>query len=365
MTVALLRTLVPVRVVIVLTVAVSLFGVSVLAGGTGVTLLTGSIGGAPYTIARPATWNNNLLLYAHGFKAESAPLAARLDPDDPAYARLLDEGWIVAASGYRRNGMIVRDAIADLNALRDMIAATEGAPSLTLLLGESMGGTIVTLIAENEPGRYQGAIAIGAAMQSRDPEYPLALTARLKIPVIFLTNRSEIDGPAAYVDRAARAPVPPALWTIEREGHVNVSAAERTAAIEGLIAWITTNSIERRRDATLSGPTLPSNVEFTDGTARGRVSEITDGYGNLFGSFVPKDFEKLGIESGDRFDLEINGRTFRVVYGTDYSSAARGSWVAFPRAEGLVLFAINRGNAAEAAGASEGDVMVVRAAPIE
>ena len=327
-----------------------------------VTVQRGEIGGAPYVIARPAAWNKHLLLYAHGFRAESAPLVAKLDPDDPAYARLLAEGWIVAASGYRRNGTIVRDAIADLNALRDHIVATDGAPSLVLLLGESMGGLIVTLMAENEPGRYQGAIAIGAAMQSRDAEYPLAVTARPKIPVIFVTNRSELEGPAAYVQRAARAPVPPAHWTIDRDGHVNVNAAERTFAIEGLIAWITTNEIERARDATQPWPARESQVEFRNGAGHGRVAEITDGYGNLFSSFTPADFQTLGIERGTRFEVEINGRTFPVVFGSDYDDAARGSWVAFLRAEGVVLFAINRGNAAEAAAASEGDAMVVRAA---
>lgn len=326
----------------------------------GIEVLRGEIEGAPYVIARPSTWNRNLLIYARGFRAESAPLEARLDPEDPAYARLLGEGWIVAASGYRRNGTIVRDAIADINALREHIVATQGAPSMVLLLGESMGGLIVTLMAENEPGRYQGAIAIGAALQSRDSEYPLALTARPKIPVIFLTNRSELDGPAGYVTRAARAPIPPAHWTIDRDGHVNVNAAERTFAIEGLIAWITTAEIERSRDATQPGPALPSQVEIRDGVAHGRIAEITAGYGNLFSSFTPADLDRLGIRAGDRFDALINGRTFRVVYGTDYDSAPRGAWVAFPRAEGVVLFAINRGNAAEAAGASEGDPLLVR-----
>lgn len=345
---------------VALAISILVLAGPLLRAADAVELLTGEIGGAPYVIARPASWNRNLLLYAHGFKAESAPLTIKLDPADPVYARLLAEGWIVAATAYRRNGMILRDAIADLNALRDHIAATEGAPHMTLLLGESMGGAIVTLIAENEPDRYQGAVAIGAALYAKDDLYPLALTARTKIPVIFLTNRSELEEPAAYVERAARAPVPPALWTIDRDGHVNVNAAERTAALEGLTAWITTNDIERRRDATQSGPATTSTVEFVDGTARGRVAEITDGYGNLFSSFVPADFEKLGVKRGDRFDLEINGRTFRVVYGADYPDAARGAWVAFPRAEGVILFAINRGNAAQAAGASEGDVMVVR-----
>lgn len=327
----------------------------------GIRLLTGEIGGAPYVIARPPVWNRNLLLYAPGFRAEDAPLVARLDPTDPAYARLLAEGWIVAASGYRRNGRIVRDAIADLNALREHIAAAEGAPSMTLLLGESMGGAIVTLMAENEPGRYQGAIAIGPALQSQDTEYPLALTGHLKIPLIILVNRSELAEPGAYVERAAHAPVPPALWTIDRDGHVNVNAAERSAAIEGLIAWITTNQIERRRDATITTAARAEGAtEHLDGAARGRINEVTETYGNLFSSFTPADFERLGIARGDAFAVEINGRTFRATYGSDYTDVARGSWVAFLRAEGVILFAIHRGNAAEAAGARVGDTLLVR-----
>ena len=72
-------------------------------------------------------------------------------PDHLATRTLLDEGWLVATTSYRRNGPIVADAMADLDALRAHIAATLGEPQRVLLAGDSMGGLIVTLMAERVP----------------------------------------------------------------------------------------------------------------------------------------------------------------------------------------------------------------------
>jgi pimeloyl-ACP methyl ester carboxylesterase len=101
--------------------------------------------------------------------------------------------------------MIVRDAIADLGALRDHIESSEGPLGMVVLVDVSMGGGIATLIAENEPGRFHGALVIGAALHVRDPVYPLAVTGRPKIPLLFLSNQSEAGGPDGYLERAAKA----------------------------------------------------------------------------------------------------------------------------------------------------------------
>ena len=69
-----------------------------------------------------------MLLLAHGFRDEKAPLVAELNPEHLACRTLLDEGWVVATTSYRRNGMIIRDAITDLENLRAHIAATCGEP---------------------------------------------------------------------------------------------------------------------------------------------------------------------------------------------------------------------------------------------
>lgn len=321
---------------------------------------TGQLEGANFTLVVPDPWNRNVLLHAHGYRPEAAPLLAEVRLEDPAYARLLAEGWIIATTSYRRNGILIRDAIADVGNLRDHIEESVGTPSLVVLLGESMGGAIVTLIAENEPGRFHGAVAIGAALHVRDDSYPLALTHAPKIPLLFLTNRSELEGPADYVAKAATAPVPPALWTVARDGHVNVNHAERAWAIDALVTWITTSQINRTRDATVAMDAGTSGVAFSWGAVHGAVSSVTDTHGNIFSTFRPADLAALGLQKGDDFGLEAGGGEFRVHYGSDYSDVPRGEWIAFDRAEGVVLIARNYENAAATAAVSPGDPLTIR-----
>lgn len=333
----------------------------VSAATPGITVVAGEIEGALFTLARPAQWNRKVLLLAHGLIDEGSKKIAALDIRDTAYARLLDEGWLIASTSYRRNGVIVRDAIADVNALRDHIERTEGRPQTVLLYGVSMGGAVVTLIAENEPGRYQGVVAVGVATQARDPQYPLAFTSEPKIPILFLANQSELERPTTYIGRVPPTAVQPALWTVARDGHANVNSAEVAAALDGLIGWVETGSVTLRRDATVLVATPPGDTTIEGDTAHGRVDSITANNGNLFTTFRPGDFEKLGIAKGDTFELTAGGKTYTVRYGTTYGDVPRGEWVAFLRAEGLILLARNYGNAAETTGIQPGDALAVRA----
>ncbi len=93
------------------------------------TIETGEIGGAKFPFARPALWNRNILLLAHGHRAEDRPLVADLFPEQLSRKALLDEGWIIAKTSFRRNGIIIVDAIADLDALRANIAERLGPPN--------------------------------------------------------------------------------------------------------------------------------------------------------------------------------------------------------------------------------------------
>src|SRR5436305_1226162 len=72
---------------------------------------SGEIDGAKFSIARPAQWNRHLLLVAHGLRSANQPLAADLDPARPAYHALIAEGWIVATTSFRRNGVVIADGI--------------------------------------------------------------------------------------------------------------------------------------------------------------------------------------------------------------------------------------------------------------
>lgn len=65
------------------------------------------------------------------------------------YGRLIEAGWIVAMSSYRREGLIVRDAMDDVRILRSFIVKERGEAKLVMLEGRSMGGAITTYIAES------------------------------------------------------------------------------------------------------------------------------------------------------------------------------------------------------------------------
>ncbi|MBL4575783.1 MAG: SAM-dependent chlorinase/fluorinase [Opitutaceae bacterium] len=321
--------------------------------------ITGEIEGVSYEIALPEKWNGNLLLLAHGYIASEKPLSASFDSTEATLAQLLEDGWMIAATAYRRNGLIIREAIEDLNNLRDHIEKNYGNPFLVILEGRSMGGLIVTLIAENEPDRFQGALAIGAALQLQDPLYPVAKTHQPKTPLLFLSNQSEMEGPASYIQKTNKAPVIPVLWKISRDGHVNINETERLLALTALIEWITTSTIKESEDITYTPLNSDRDVRFEDALCIGKVIDISPNYGNIFINLSMEDFTQMGIHQGMTFFLTIGSHTAKIVYGTTYSDVTKGEWVAFPTADNVTRVAINFGNASEALKTQIDDVVFI------
>jgi pimeloyl-ACP methyl ester carboxylesterase len=336
-------------------------------------LETGEITGAKFTIAHPAKWNGQLLLIAHGYRDLKNPLVADLFPEQLATKTLLDEGWIVAKTSYRRNGLVIADGLADLDALRAHVTKTYGPPTRVLLEGESMGGLIVTLAAERAPALYAGAIAIGAALNIKEPGSSLAPSGQPKIPLLFLTNQSELDGPAAYVANAAAHTAPalrPVLFRVFRDGHVNVNQSERLVALRALTAWLDSGRDHlpapaagaSAYDATVIPAPVASQVT-PDTDAAGftaRITEISAIYGNVFLNIQPTDFAAAGIAPGTWFQLIAHDKTYPIFYGKDFGSVKRGEWVAFPNADGFFWLSRNWENAAATASLKLGDAVAIR-----
>ena len=339
---------------------------------TGPRLETGELAGAKFTIAHPLHWNRRVLLIAHGYRDEKSPLVAPLLPDQLSRKTLLDEGWMIATTSFRRNGTIIADAIVDLDALREHIVQTYGTPDRVILEGESMGGLIVTLIAEREPELYAGAVAIGAALSAKEANLTVALSVQPTIPLIFLANQSEIEGPKAYISVKTNRPasIRPALFRVSRDGHVNVNQRERLAALQALNAWIDRGRDALPRpangspdfDATIAAEPQPSLVT-PDADGRGftaRITEIVDPYGNVILDAQPADFVAAGIRPRTYFRLTVHDQSYRVYYGRDFSSVKKGEWVALPHAENFFLLARNLGNAATTANLQLGDTLSLR-----
>ena len=337
---------------------------------------TGEIAGAKFALALPKFWNNRVLLIAHGYRAEDRPLVADLFPEHLAYQTLLTEGWIVAKTSFRRNGIIVADAIADLDALRAHIATKFGPPERVFLEGESMGGLIATLIAERareDPPLYDGAVAIGAALDIKEGGSNIGVSLQPRIPLLFLSNQSELAGPRAYVE--ARVPlgsdgVQPILFRVSRDGHVNVNQRERLAALRALGIWLDNGRSSLPRppprsaafDVTVIPAAVPSRVQL-HADSRGldsRVIEVSAVYGNVFLDTQPSDLAAAGIAPGTWFELTAGGQKFRTRYGSDFSSVKRGEWVVFPNADGFLWLSRNFEDAAATASLKLGDTVTLR-----
>jgi pimeloyl-ACP methyl ester carboxylesterase len=334
----------------------------------GVKLDTGEIDGARFVVARPAQWNGSVLLIAHGFRDEKAPLVPDLNPEQLACRTLLDRGWIVAKTSYRRNGMIIRDAISDMENLRFHIAATCGEPQRVLLEGDSMGGAIVILIAEQFPGHYQGAVAVDADLQMRNSRDPLAFNLQPQIPVVFLTNQSELQGPIQYI----MAPFDPQhrslLLEIRRDGSGNVSQRERLVALRTLIDRIDGQPITLPRiagvpprfDATQAPVPIASQVSpLPEGGFEAHVTELSAIDGNLVLDAQPSDFSAADIAPGTWFELIANGQSICVIYDKGLARAGRGAWVSFPNADGFCSVVRSHENAAATAGLHTGDAVII------
>lgn len=338
------------------------------------TLEEGEIDGAKFTIARPdRPWNGGLLLLAHGHRNTSAPLVADLFPEQPAYKAMLDAGWIVASTSYRRNGLILKDAVTDLDSLRTYVEQKDGGLKRVIVEGESMGGMIGTLIAERSGDDYQGVVAIGSALNLREPGGISGLSLQPRIPLLFMSNQSELEGPRQYLANLRKEDpetVPPVLFRVSRDGHVNVNQRERIEAFRALNLWI-----DRGREALPAAVVRgeihditqvpepgPSQVVMApDGRGfAATITEVSAIYGNLWINAQPADFAAVGIRAGSWFQLTAGGQTLRVFHGRDFGSVERGQWVTFANADGFFWLARNLGNAADSLGLTVGDAVVIR-----
>lgn len=133
---------------------------------------TGTIDGADYRVEVPSNWNGTLVLFSHGYyPADYAPyptgtMLANREKDTPEW--LLRNGYALAASEFKgRYGYAVETALRDQIALLDWFEDNVGKPRRTISSGMSMGGAIATLLAERNPRRFDGVLAMCAEFDTQ------------------------------------------------------------------------------------------------------------------------------------------------------------------------------------------------------
>ena len=310
------------------------------------------LGDSLIRIARPDNWTGDVLLLAHGYRPAEADMSAQFSLQGHFYKSMLERGWLIAATSYRRNGFILDDAVEDIELLRQEIKRRYQNKGLTLVSGNSMGGGIVTLIAESGNDNYDGALALGAYLARNPSAY------QPKIPLLFVSNRSELEGPTEYVAKSSKAPIVPAVWSIDRDGHVNIGHEEWLVAIDGLVQFIRTGEIERGKDNTIRSA-VKSKAAFTADGALTRVTSVNASFGNLETEFTSADLDAVDIKRGSSFWISFNENTFNVLYGTTYSDVPHGDWIAFITAEGTLRIARNYDSAAKTLDCKVDDIIMI------
>ena len=320
--------------------------------GLAATLDNGSLDGAPYAVAVPDAghWNHGVLLLAHDRRNETLPPLA-LDPMDSPFCRtLVDEGWIVASSGYPRNGVVIADAVKSLDALRTYLGEHYGSVQRTLVLGEGLGGFVAALMAERPVNLVTGAIAIDPPLTAHEANQPQGLSLDPKIPLLLVaTQKRPLAEATAYtiskMPRPAEDPRP-ALASVARDGRDNVNEGERLNAVRVLNAWLDfgPNALPQTVpnkpycDITAAPPARPARVVPNPDTGgfTAHVLAVNPLNGSLQLDARPEDFDQVSIKARGYFEITFTSEAVRVLRAEKGARLKAGDWVAYDDADGYV-----------------------------
>jgi len=131
--------------------------VSVQSDASGTQVVTGEIGpGALYRLDRPEAWNGRLVLFAHGGVPPHIPL--RLPNVDLLRDALVGRGYGFAYTSRSETGFAVKDGAQRTRQLLGLFTSEFGPPERTYVMGNSLGGAITLMLAETNPGVFDGAL---------------------------------------------------------------------------------------------------------------------------------------------------------------------------------------------------------------
>jgi len=114
-------------------------------------------------ICVPASgWNGDLVIYAHGYTPVTEPVALPQlvlnGVDVPLAAESI--GYAFATTSYRQNGLAFAQGEDDIRNLLAAFTRQFGVPRHTYLFGASEGALVTTLLAEQSPQLFSGALSI-------------------------------------------------------------------------------------------------------------------------------------------------------------------------------------------------------------
>src|SRR5215510_496146 len=199
--------------------------------------LTGSLQGASYIVQVPGSWNSVLLLYNHGGGALTPNAAAEntIDPITSAY--LLEHGYALAGSSFRSSGWFIEDALADDLALLGEFRRLVGRPTRTIAWGVSLGSMVTLGLAERDPDRIDGAMALCGIVADAVPFWNQNLDAAVAFKILFAENDPQIEitasRPSAGAGERARSLLEMAKATAMGRARTALVTVLREIPVEG------------------------------------------------------------------------------------------------------------------------------------
>ena len=120
---------------------------------------------ALYLVCVPASWNGDLIVYAHGYVNPADPLAIvdnTVPPSNlPVSQIVTGMGYAFATTSYRSNGLVIPQAVEDIRELAAQfpsLSETNVSPQHVYLIGASEGG-LVTALALQKYSAFDGGLA--------------------------------------------------------------------------------------------------------------------------------------------------------------------------------------------------------------
>jgi hypothetical protein len=148
--------------------------------------------GAFYWLVVPANWNGTLVVHAHGGPEFGRLRVKRPVEDLQRWSIWTRAGFAYAGTGYHQTGVAVASAAQDIERVRRVFVAAFGAPSRTILHGNSWGASVAAKAAElfgdgsGNDGKppYDGVLLTSGVLGGAPKSYDFRLDLRVVYEVV-------------------------------------------------------------------------------------------------------------------------------------------------------------------------------------
>jgi pimeloyl-ACP methyl ester carboxylesterase len=155
----------------------------------------GTLDGANYVVAIPDDWNGMLVVTCRGLEVTMSE-NPRTHVYNVSQSLWLDEGYAVAGSTYGAGGFCVAEGMNATYQLTMHLIETYDVTGKVFLMGTSLGGIIMLLLAEKYPDVYSGALSITGGIDPKTMyEYGEALQG-----MTIAEIREYVDAPESVPD---------------------------------------------------------------------------------------------------------------------------------------------------------------------